>query len=93
MLCKDPKDRATVKDLIQDRWLTKEMRHPIDIFEPTFDAATGEQGEDTRSGYKMSSEDDSDSDSIKRLESVSEEAGCEESVSASSVEQSTPVKK
>jgi hypothetical protein len=32
MLEKDPSKRATVEDLIKDEWLTKFMKHPIEIY-------------------------------------------------------------
>jgi serine/threonine protein kinase len=36
MLNKDPNERATVRELIKDPWLTRDMKHPLDIFEPTY---------------------------------------------------------
>ena len=34
MLNKDPLERATVEDLINDPWLTRFNKHPIDIYTP-----------------------------------------------------------
>lgn len=34
MMEKDPKKRATMKDLLTDKWLTRDMKNPLIIFNP-----------------------------------------------------------
>ena len=34
MMQKDPEKRATIKDLLTDKWLTRDMKNPLIIFNP-----------------------------------------------------------